>query len=187
MGREDGLTGTFFCVTTAMLSLPLTAMLVFPAAFTALKAYSAGNMQLSLRFCTTVMSHMTGHAGISTRLWNDRYLSLLYLQDARRTASIQWVGIDALMMGPEHTDLEETTLRAEDRDMPIIPAAAASGHSACSINSACKSLLHLHGSVDRPCDKSGGCSLRWKRPALGRPQDRVLSHEYRLSASASIV
>ena len=44
MGREYGLTGTFFCVTTATLSLPLTAMLVFPAAFTALNAYSAGNM-----------------------------------------------------------------------------------------------------------------------------------------------
>ena len=61
-------------------------------------------------------------------------------------------------MSPEHTDLEETTLRAEDCDMPIIPGAAASGHSADSITSACKSLLHLHGSVDRPCGKSDGCS-----------------------------
>ena len=94
MGREDGLTGTFFCVTTATLSLPLTAMLVFPAALTALKAYSAGNMQLLLRFCTTVMSHMTSAAGISTRPWKDRKLSLLYLQGARRSVSMQWVDID---------------------------------------------------------------------------------------------
>lgn len=35
------LTGTFFCVTTATLSFPRTAMLVTPAALTALKAYSA--------------------------------------------------------------------------------------------------------------------------------------------------
>ena len=34
------LTGTFFCVTTATLSFPRTAMLVMPAALTALKAYS---------------------------------------------------------------------------------------------------------------------------------------------------
>ena len=187
MGREDGLTGTFFCVTTATLSLPLTAMLVFPAAFTALKAYSARNMQLPLRFCTTVMSHMTGRAGISTRLWKDGNMSLLYLQGARRSASIQWVDIDALVMGGEHTDLEETTLRAEDRDMPIIAGAAASGHPTCSITSACKSLLHLHGSVDRPCGKSDGCSLRWKRLALGRPQVRLLYLEYRMSAFAFIV
>ena len=97
MGREDALTGTFFCVTTAMLSLPLTAMLVFPAAFTALKAYSAGIMQLRMRFCTTVMSHMTGRAGISTRLSNDRDSSLLYLQGATRSASIQRVDIDELV------------------------------------------------------------------------------------------
>lgn len=34
-------TGTFFCVTHTTESLPLQAMLVMPAAFTALKAYSA--------------------------------------------------------------------------------------------------------------------------------------------------
>lgn len=34
------LTGTFFCVTKATLSLPRTAMLVIPSAFTALNAYS---------------------------------------------------------------------------------------------------------------------------------------------------
>ena len=67
-------------------------------------------------------------------------MPLLYLQGARRSASIQWVDMDALVMGPEHTDLEETTFRAEDRDMPIIPGAAASGHPTCSITSACKSV-----------------------------------------------
>ena len=104
---------------------------------------------------------MTGRDGISTRLWKDRKVSLLYLQGARKSASILWVDIDALVMGPEHTDLEETTLRAEDGDMPIIPGAAASGHSTFSVTAARKSLLQLHGSVDRPCGKSDGCSLRW--------------------------
>ena len=41
MAAGAGLTGTFFCVTATTESFPLTAMLVIPDVFTALKAYSA--------------------------------------------------------------------------------------------------------------------------------------------------
>ena len=56
----ESLTGTFFCVTTATLSLPLTAMLVFPAALTALKAYSAS--------CRRDQSYETVHKHVGSAL-----------------------------------------------------------------------------------------------------------------------
>lgn len=57
-------TGTFFCVTHTTESLPLQAILVMPAAFTALNAYSAGVEQ----YCQDPISRscrhpLSGHCG----------------------------------------------------------------------------------------------------------------------------